>query len=407
MRTKLFAIAGSALLLSAGAAFADENTGSIGLLSGGVPQPNAVASTGQAPMPGEGPMSSAKPVAYQDPQRGFMLVAPPGARFVEREGDNQITIQSRKGFAINLHTGDANPAITTYQMFAKLEAGYLGEGKPWSTKTSQNEAVIAGLPAVVGTYDAGSTRTKVVIARGQKTDFVFMFFAPASNFEQLQTEFDWVMTSFRPAPSERPAEAPTPIAENPTPAPAPLRAEATPSAAPAGRPAPVMTQVPDTVPTGMQVFAESGYGYRVSYPMEWQLEKVSAFTNVFSGKLGTPAYDAIVSMQNVKPHGVAAAEAVTNAAFNDLKTTLTQQAGAVDIVGEKAVTYAKGGLVLAGRQFVASYEHNGRRFRKWALVLPRPDGEVAHIWSYTAPVEQFDTYRPVAEQMLNSLKIEG
>ena len=71
------------------------------------------------------------------------------------------------------------------------------------------------------------------------------------------------------------------------------------------------------------------------------------------------------------------------------------------------MTYAKGGLILAGRQFVASYEHNGRRFRKWALVLPRPDGEVAHIWSYTAPVEQFDTYRPVAEQMLNSLKIEG
>ena len=407
MRTKLFVLAGAGLLLSAGAAFADDNTGSIGLLSGGVPERNAVASTGQAPMPGEGPMSSAKPVAYQDPKRGYMLVAPRGARFVEREGGDQITIQSRKGFAINLQTGDANPAITTEQMFSKLEAGYLGEGKPWSIKSSQSDAVIAGLPAIVGTYDAGSTRTKVVIARGQKTDFVFMFFAPASHFEQLQTEFDWVMTSFRPAAIERPAEAPTPIAENPTPAPAPLRAEATPSAAPAGRPAPVMSEIPDIVAADMQVFAESGYGYRVSYPMEWQLEKVSAFTNVFSGKQGTPAYDAIVSVQNVKPHGIATADAVTDAAFNDLKTTLTQQAVAVDIVGEKAVTYAKGGLILAGRQFVASYEHNGRRFRKWALVLPRPDGEVAHIWSYTAPVEQFDTYRPVAEQMLNSLKIEG
>lgn len=355
----------------------------------------------QQSIPGTMSHIPSQPIAYQDPQRGFMLVAPAGARFQERPGGQQIAIQSRKGYGVNIQTGDANPAIGTRQMFHKLEAQYLGDGKPWSRKTAEGDQVVAGLPAGYALYEAGSTKTKVVIARGSKTDFVFMFFAPISYFEKLSVEFEWILAGFRPAPAERPAE-PARMAQHDQPEEKqpPLRAENAPEANPAGRPQPVETEsAPDII-----AFSEAGYGYRIEYPSAWQFEKLSAFTNAISGPRGTPAYDAIVSLQNVRPEGEGD---VARVAIENLKANLAQQASRVQFVGEKPVTYAKYGLKLEGHQFVASYDHQGQRFRKWALVIPRPEGGIAHIWSYTAPASQFDTYRPVAERILNSLKIDG
>jgi len=343
-----------------------------------------------------------KPLAYHDPKRDFVLVAPPGSRFKERADGSQITIQSRRGYGLHLQVGNANPNVATSQMFSKLEAKYLGNGKPWTTKSSASKGVIAGLPAGIAVYEANSTRTEVVIARGRKTDFVFMFFAPIQNFEKLRGDFQWILASFRPAPDEKPAEPPKLAQDEPKP-PVPLRTDTTPSANPAGRP-----EAPKPAPpSDVHWFAEAGYGYRVAYPEKWTLEKTSAFTNVISGPKGTPAYDAIVAVQNVSPQGVANGSQAAQKAYDELKTRLMHAAERVQIAGEKPVTYAKDGMTLHGKQFVANYDHEGRRFRKWALVLPRPDGTVAHIWSYTAPVERFDTFRPVAEQILNSLRIEA
>ncbi|MBO6520505.1 MAG: hypothetical protein JJ900_08835 [Rhodospirillales bacterium] len=419
MRTIARALIAAALVTGAtlhGAAA--ENTGAIGTSAtapGMVPQnaihPDVAAATppatqvtsptGLPPVPGVINADPAKPIAYQDAKRGFMLVAPPGSRFQERADAEQISIQSRKGYAVNIQTGDANPAMTTPEMFHKLEVRYLGDGKPWARKVDESEEIVAGMPAGVAVYEAGSTRTKVVVARGANTDFVMMFFAPISHFEKLSTEFEWILASFRPAPGEKPAE-PVQIAgkQDPQAVEPPLRAQTAPDANPAGRPKPVeQASAPDVL-----IFSEAGYGYRIEYPAAWQLEKLSAFTNAISGPQGTPAYDAIVSLQNVKPAGDGD---VARIALDNLKANLSQQARAVQFVGEKPVTYAKYGLTLQGHQFVASYDHQGQRFRKWALVIPRPEGGIAHIWSYTAPATQFDTYRPVAEKILNSLKIDG
>lgn len=414
MRTKLLGMFGSLILIGGMVPTVHAgNTGSIGTMSG---MPVATNTNPASPSlaavnDGAGPSSAVspatgegKPIAYHDPKRGFMMVAPPGARFQERADGAQIGIQSRKGYAVNIQAGDANPAISTAQMFAKMEEKYLGTGKPWARKADENETIIAGLPAGLATYESASSRTRVVIARGQKTDFVFIFFAPFTHYEKLHSEFEWILASFRPDPSELPKE-PAQIVEKVEPprAEPPLRAQAALELNPAGRPpAPAPAPV-----SGDQVFAEAGYGYRIEYPTGWMLEKVSAFTNVISGPRGTPAYDAIVALQNVKPEGHGVTSQVAQVAFDDLKAMLSKGAQHVDFVGEKSVTYAKYGVTLEGRQFVASYDHEGRRFRKWALVLPRPEGGVAHIWSYTAPAEQFDAYRPVAERILNSLKIDG
>jgi hypothetical protein len=390
------------------------NTGSIGMLSG-VPAPSPRAA---AQMQGQAPTHSGnavphvqvpglieqndQPVAYRDPKRGFVIAAPPGARFDRREENGQVLIQSRKGYGLSVQAGDANPNLSIHDMFAKLESQYLGDSRPWSEKSYEdNNSVVGGLPAGTAIYQAGASRTQVIIARGQKTDFVFMFFAPLSRFEELMSELEWILTSFRPAPGEEPAELP--IAQS-KPEAQPMEPEVRAASEPVAMAArPAEPAAPMVDPT-MQIFSESGYGYRVAYPRDWNLEKMSAFTNVISGQKGTAAYEAMITMQNVKPTNVAGNAAQT--AFDNLKSNLSSQAQNVAFMGEKPVTYTKNGITLDGRQFVANYEHGGRAYRKWALVLPRPEGEVAHIWSYTAPLDTFETYRPIAEGILNSLKID-
>ncbi|MDA8637891.1 hypothetical protein N9L49_04675 [Rhodospirillales bacterium] len=387
------------------------NTGSIGTLSG-VPTPSESA---RSQVPGHGvgtlgPQSqipgliqqNAQPIAFRDPKRGFVIAAPTGAKFDRREESGQVLIQSRKGYGLSIQAGDANANIPTHDMFSKLEAQYLGDSKPWSKKTYEDDhGVVGGLPAGVAIYESGASRTQVIIARGAKTDFVFMFFAPTSRFEALTPELEWILTSFRPGEGEQPAVMP--IVQKPAPKPAApeVRAASEPTAI-ASRPVEPVVAAADPA---MRVFSESGYGYRVAYPTDWNLEKMSAFTNVISGQKGTDAYEAMVTMQNVKPTD--GNGDVAQSAFANLKNSLASQAKNVAFMGEKPVTYTKNGLTLTGRQFVANYEHAGRAFRKWALVLPRPEGDVAHIWSYTAPLDKFETYRPIAEGILNSLKIDG
>ncbi len=375
-------------------------------LATGEPMQSASTQAGpQIGLYGDGSiLEPGKPAVYQDKARGYMLVAPPSARIQPRGDSGQIAIQSRTGYAVNIQTGDSNPSQPLQGMLAKLEMQYLGDGKPWSRKISDDSMVLAGLPARVAVYGATSTRTRVVIARGQKTDFVFMFFAPVALFEKLSSEFEWILASFRPGQEEIPKVAAVVEPPPAKPEPAPLRAKGAASSDPAGRP-----QTAPKEPAQVQgnVFSENGYGYRLEYPIEWMVEKPSAFTNVFSGKPGTPAYEAIVAVQNVQSNAVKNADEAALAIFSGLKSDLSGQAAGVDFIGEKPITYSKHGLTLVGRQFVATYNHQGRKFRKWALVLPRPDGNVAHIWSYTAPMDQFDAFRPVAESILNSFLIDS
>lgn len=412
MRTRLLAFAGASLFILNTGPAAGQGLGAIGS-NYGVPEAAAVspehaiplAKSAEMPAPAEAiPVpGQGTPIAYQDPGRGYVVIAPAGARFQHRGAGQPFAIQSRKGYAVNVQVGDANKELATEQMFAKLEQSYLGDGKAWSVKLAEGEAVIAGMPAGTATYESGSSRTRVVIARGEKSDFVFMFFAPTNQFERLSVEFNWIMRHFRPAADEIPAEPVRMSSLEPAQMPkAPLRAQPAPDTIPAGRAAAHVQSSPAEV----QVFSEPGYGYRVEYPSEWQLEKVSAYTNIFSGPQGSPAFDAIIAVQNVQPQGAASGAEAASAAFEDLKSSLQRDAKGVDFVGEKAVAYVKQGLNLSGWQFVASYDHQGRRYRKWALVLPRPNGTVAHIWSYTAPSERFDEFRHVAEKMLQSLRID-
>jgi len=100
------------------------------------------------------------------------------------------------------------------------------------------------------------------------------------------------------------------------------------------------------------------------------------------------------------------AEAVA-AALADLKATLANSAVDLKLEAETPLVHGAGAARLEGQQFLVSYTHAGHRFRKWAVVLPRAAGNVAHIWSYTSPESRFDAFRPIAEAMLDSWAIGG
>lgn len=318
---------------------------------------------------------------YLHPIRKFTLAIPPGTDVSERGKTVQVSIRSRQGFMIYIQSGDVNPKASLPQMAAKLEVQYMGRGKPWSSKLSQIPTTVAGLEGIETVYEGAGTRVKVIIARGRKTDFVFMFFAPRDAFEKLLPKFDWVLDSFRPNPADIPATALSGAKPSPSKAVSPV------------------------LPNPKR-FAEPGYGYTIQYPHEWVADKPSATTATFSGKKGTDAFQAVVAIQNVQPPSAKTPKQAADQAFTDLKDSLKKKASDVLIIGEKPLIYKNAEMNLLGHQMVVTYTFSGLRYRKWALVLPRPDGTVAHIWSYTAPDKGFETFRPLADAMLKSWTIK-
>ncbi len=347
---------------------------SVALLSG----PAALAQFNQAQSSSSQPASPKQVRTYLHPIRKFLLAVPLGAELAERGEEVQVSIRSRQGFIINIQTGDANPNLTLPQMMSKLEARYLGAGKPWGRKLGSKPTKVAGLKAQEALYEGANTRVKVVIARGVKTDFVIIFFAPDDLFLKLLVDFDWFMANFKPNPADLMETAAAPGANRP----------------------PALASAPP------KRFSRSGYGYTIQYPGTWEATTPSDNTATFSGKKGSDAFQVVVSIQNVRPPAAKTPAEAARKVLADLKSSLTREASDFTIIGEKPLTYRNGALSLAGRQMVVTYTYAGQRYRKWALVLPRPTGTVTHIWSYTAPDVRFREFRPFADAMLKSWTIQ-
>lgn len=306
---------------------------------------------------------------YTHPVRGFSIAVPPGVQLLERNEKNpQISIRSRKGYMISIQTGPARPEVPLETMPARLEAKYLGDGKPWSHKKTQTNRTISGLPAVEGIYEGANMKARVDIIRGLRTDHVFIFFAASREYENLEHEFEWMLSNFLPGPDD----IETPVV---------------------------------TMPTDSAVFAESGYGYSIRYPSGWIYSKPSHMTAMFSGAEGDPAYSALISVQNVAPAGVKDAEEAAQSALSNLKASLAQSVQKLQYLEDKPWEYLRGAHHLIGREITVSYIHGGQAFMKRVIVVPRPFQKLAHIWSYTAPVDIFKTYVETANRMLNSWTI--
>lgn len=333
--------------------------------------------------------ASAKPTIFHHPTKEFVIAVPPNARADGQSGKVDVAIQSRAGYLINLQTGAINPRIDLRGMLARLEATYLGQGRAWAVKLDEGELTVAGMPARAATYEGSNTRTRVVVARGRSTDYVFMFFAPPGGFNELVKEFDWVLETFRPAPRDLP----------------PLAVE-TASNAPVKSAEPTARNTRDALPAeGLQHFSDAASGFSIDYPADWIVEHPSTSTVMFSGREGTEAFYAVVSIRNLEPPSTnTPADAAANA-LALLKTQITGATSEATYFGEGTLIYDSAGLRLEGHQFLVTYTRDGQRFQKWAVIVPRPGGGAVHIWSYTAPEQLFAAYRPAAEAMRMAWKI--
>lgn len=330
------------------------------------------------------------PGTYVHPVRKFSFAVPPDATIAETGQGGGLSIRSRKGYIVNIQTGASSPHVDLSAMLGRLEAQYLGRDRPWNAKLGEGETRAGGLPAREAVYDGQTTRARVVIARGAKTDFVFMFFAPPAGFANLSKEFSGLLSTFRPADNELIA-APAPM----TPAPAPSA-----PAPPAAPVEPVVRQ--PVIPSDGKRFSDSNLGYVVDYPAEWEFFRPTAFAVVFGGQKGTPAYDLVVSIQNVKPPAAMSPNEAAQQVYNNLKAQLAPERFQTAYFGEGPYVHENPRQRLKGYQFLVNYTDGERRYKQLTIVLPRPDSAVAYIWTYRAPQERFHSYLPIAQNMLRS-----
>jgi len=321
------------------------------------------------------------PTRYLQPEGRFALLVPAGAEAVERDDGITLSIQSRKGYLINIQMGPANPGLDLSRMAAKLENQYLGPGKTWTGKLRERMISLGGMTAYDGVYEGERTRTRVIISRGKKTDFVIMFFAPPATFDSLVGEFDGILGTFAPGADEVVAAAPAGASQ--------LQA-----AAPKPQPGP------------LQRYADHDSRYAISYPGDWTFAKSSPFTVLFTGRRGTPAFDATISVQTIRPPGNGVpGQDLAATLLSDLKTQLARGTKDLDYFGKGRFVYERAGIRLSGYEFLVTYTRGPRRHRQWSVIVPRPGGDVAHVWSYIAPVSHYDAFRPVAEAMQRSWEI--
>ena len=314
---------------------------------------------------------------YSNVQLGFTVVVPPSAEVRERKGTNQISIRSRKGYVINIQSGPKRPEIPLSRMPSLLEAKYLGEGKPWKTRGNGRLIKVAGMPSHNVTYQGAGSKTRLVIARGQSIDYVFIFIAPEQTFKRLEVEFEWVLNNFKLNPEDTTIQNRQQAAQNQS----------------------------GAKEIRTQRFSEPGYGYEIEYPSDWDLIKSKGMAATFSGRKGTLDHAAIIGIQNIEPPDASNPNQAAQLAFNQMKTSLIKAVTNFNILEDKAWAYELAGTKLAGRHLLIVYEHAGITFKKRMIVLPRLKGTVVHAWSYTAPQAQYAALQPHAERMLKSWKI--
>ncbi len=330
---------------------------------------NTSAAEKTSTFPTESRQSSSKSQIYTHPVTGYTIAIPPGAKVLEKNQENpQISIRSRKGYMVSIQTGPARPEVPLAEMPLRLEAKYLGPGKPWSHKGKQKHKEIDGLPAIEGIYEGANTRARLDIIRGARTDHVLIFFASDREYQSLVHEYEWMLTHFRAGPDD------------------------------------IVKPLP-TLTSNSLIFNEQGYGYSIGYPNDWTTFKPSQMTAMFSGKEGTPAYSAIVSVQNIAPPSANSAESAAQSALAGLQESLQKSVQNLSYIEDRPWVYTRDAYQLSGRELVLSYKHAGQGFIKRIIVVPRPDQNLAHIWSYTAPIGVFKIYAETADRMLKSWKI--
>lgn len=322
-----------------------------------------------------------EPTWFTQSEKLYGIAVPFGSE-VQETAPNAAVIRSQNGTLLRIQTAPGSKQALT-EMAAKLESVYLGPSKTWTAKLAQEEATVGGLPALTTIYEGSKLRSKALIVRGAKTDFVFIYSAPLESYNDRIPELDWMLQNFRPSAAETMAagsiKAPVPAS----------RAAALP-----------------TLPQEVHHFSEEDIGYSVAFPGDWTATRVSPAAVLLGGREGTDAYYSTVGIQNVQPPEASSPQEAMKMVVEALKSELAAKAEDVQYSDEGPIAYEKKDLSLKAHQFVVSYKEDGRRYKQWTLIVPRPNESVVHLWSYRAPEPQFEVFRPIADAIRQSWRIE-
>ena len=320
---------------------------------------------------------------YKHPERGYTLHIPVDARTRHPGGNVDIAIDSDKGFGVILQSADVRPGTSISEMAATLEAAYLGPEKAWSSKVRQDISLLSGLVSFNGYYAGNGARYRVVITRGQVNSYTFIFRAREKFFADFEVDFEKILQDFTPAPADIPAPS-APIGNNTAEIPA----------SDDSKPKPTVRK-----------FGEWRLGYSIEYDVDWIFERPSPEAVMFSGAEGTDAFFATVSIQNVAPPKAETSAQAASMIMDDIRAQFEKGAAEVVFEGSGPYIYRRDDVFILGREFTVSYSDGQQRFKQWSVVLPRPEGRVAHIWSYRAPIAAFTRHLGIARNMVQSWTI--
>jgi len=153
-----------------------------------------------------------------------------------------------------------------------------------------------------------------------------------------------------------------------------------------------------------KVFQEQGLGYSIQYPGHWVITKHSDHVVVFSKGKKKEVQVPTIGIENVysvKREGGKYNN--TDEVIADLESKYKHKSFKdVKVYAPEQFLYAKNGVNLTGKQFTTEFTRHGRKFRQWIIVLPRANGELFHIWVYTATAKMYDAYSGTAKAMLDS-----
>lgn len=146
-------------------------------------------------------------------------------------------------------------------------------------------------------------------------------------------------------------------------------------------------------------------GFRMSYPADWVFEKPNGYTVVFSGAQGSPSYYATVNMQIIATTKAGGKHETADTLIADLREQImTAQEPNVTDATDQSFTNTSGQLVSA-TGFAAAYTRDNKEFRQLQFASPSADGNSIYAYSYTAPKDLYEEYKPVAITMIQSLEL--
>jgi len=167
----------------------------------------------------------------------------------------------------------------------------------------------------------------------------------------------------------------------------------------------VKAQANNTAKALSNTFKEPNFGYAMSYPADWTYAYQAPHIVVFSAKNGVNG-EATISVWNLNstkvPDGrYKDTDAVVEGLANQLKVAKN-----LIVYHPEPFPYNKGKTRLMGKQLIAEYTIQGDKYRQRVVVLPRPAGDVFHVWSFVAKVKSYDDNQPTAQAILDSWTIQ-